>query len=216
MIVTAKIEGRSPLFHHSSRLVNPMLPEVKAFKIVNGITPKKKTDDSRKAEQDLEWLGGLYTDKPVEFSAEDMPPYRVTVAKTDARVVMPGDVVLAMVKRGATMAKNGKNVERGVVPCEEYYPLDYDGPRQVSKLFESAAHRDVRPAVMPSSGSRVMRCRPRFNRWALDFSLEILEDAEITADALKLAVEVAGRNEGIGDYRPRYGRFRLVAWDVTG
>lgn len=56
--------------------------------------------------------------------------------------------------------------------------------------------------------SRVERLRPRFDAWALKFQIEVHDD-QIHPDAVREILEYAGRFCGIGDFRPRYGRFQV-------
>jgi len=70
---------------------------------------------------------------------------------------------------------------------------------------------DRRAVVIPSTKGRVMRNRPRFDEWKLNFQINILDDDEINEKTLKDALDYAGHYIGIGDYRPQkkgmYGRF---------
>jgi hypothetical protein len=65
---------------------------------------------------------------------------------------------------------------------------------------------DKRSVVVPATRGRVMRLRPRFDKWALKFSLEIVED-RIGKATIKEILDFAGTSVGIGDYRPRFGGF---------
>ncbi len=60
--------------------------------------------------------------------------------------------------------------------------------------------------VIPSTRGRVVRYRPMLEDWSLVFELEVLDDT-IPVDVVKMALDDAGRVVGIGDWRPRYGRF---------
>ena len=66
---------------------------------------------------------------------------------------------------------------------------------------------DKRPVVI--NRARIIRCRPRFDKWSLEFSMMITED-QLPIEVLEEILEYAGRYIGIGDYRPRFGRFRIV------
>lgn len=70
---------------------------------------------------------------------------------------------------------------------------------------------DRRAVVIPSTKGRVMRNRPRFDKWTLSFDITILDDDEINNKTLHDALDYAGHYIGIGDYRPQkkgmYGRF---------
>ena len=58
--------------------------------------------------------------------------------------------------------------------------------------------------------ARIMRARPRFNKWALEFKIEF-DDELIGKDKLKEILDFAGQRIGIGDYQQRHtlwwGRF---------
>lgn len=64
---------------------------------------------------------------------------------------------------------------------------------------------DKRPVVI--RGSRIVRQRPMMKEgWELSFTVNIL-DEQLPAEAVKRILEHAGRFVGIGDFRPRFGRF---------
>lgn len=67
---------------------------------------------------------------------------------------------------------------------------------------------DTRPVVIQRA--RVLKWRPRFNQWKLQFKLTILDDHNISVSTLKEILEKAGATKGIGDYRPRFGRFMVT------
>lgn len=60
--------------------------------------------------------------------------------------------------------------------------------------------------VIPSTRGRINRYRPMLKDWSLNFEIEILDD-RVSEIVLKLALDEAGRTKGIGDWRPRFGRF---------
>lgn len=66
---------------------------------------------------------------------------------------------------------------------------------------------DKRPVVI--NRARVVRYRPRFDKWSLEFTMTVIED-QLPLEVLEEIMEYAGRFIGIGDYRPRFGRFRIV------
>ena len=60
--------------------------------------------------------------------------------------------------------------------------------------------------------SRIMRERPRFDKWAISFNIRVI-DTQLASDELKRLLDYAGTNVGIGDYRPRYGRFMVTKFE---
>ena len=57
-----------------------------------------------------------------------------------------------------------------------------------------------------------MRYRPRFDEWELDFRL-IVNDDQIPTEIIRSILEHAGKHEGLGDYRPKYGRFEVIKFE---
>lgn len=83
-------------------------------------------------------------------------------------------------------------------------------PEEIPLIIEGKYEIDARGAVIQRA--RVVRWRPRFNEWKLKFSIDILDDENIAIPALKEILERAGTTKGIGDYRPRFGRFMVTAF----
>jgi hypothetical protein len=86
--------------------------------------------------------------------------------------------------------------------------LDGESP---AKDFEV----DSRPVTIPATKGRIMRHRPRFDRWNANFDL-VIDDNLLDPDmALQLLTE-AGVSYGIGDFRPEkrgpFGTFLVTSW----
>jgi len=69
---------------------------------------------------------------------------------------------------------------------------------------------DVRPVVI--NRARVPAARPRFDKWALEFTIHIV-DPIIDGDALRAILESAGRYIGLCDFRPLFGLFKVVQFE---
>lgn len=69
---------------------------------------------------------------------------------------------------------------------------------------------DIRPVVVQKA--RIMRARPKFNEWALEFEVEIL-DAIIRPENIREFLESAGKYTGIGDFRPLFGLFEVTKYE---
>lgn len=70
---------------------------------------------------------------------------------------------------------------------------------------------DRRPEVV--NRARIMRARPVFKEWELDFTMEIIDD-RANISAIKEILQTAGLYYGLGDRRPRFGRFDVVKFNV--
>jgi hypothetical protein len=80
-------------------------------------------------------------------------------------------------------------------------------PENIPLILKSEYEIDARPVVI--SRARVVKWRPRFNEWSVKFSIDILDDENISVSIVKDILEMAGKTKGIGDYRPRFGRFMV-------
>lgn len=69
---------------------------------------------------------------------------------------------------------------------------------------------DRRPAVIQRQ--RIVKSRPRFNTWEISFTINF-DDTRIKTETLKQVLVEAGKAKGIGDYRPKYGRFEVLKFD---
>lgn len=106
-----------------------------------------------------------------------------------------------IIKRGVVVAPE---CEKGNIPL-----LDKKG-KQYSKWDEIDARRAV---VMRAA---ITRWRPMFYEgWKLRFNIDIIDDENLSAKTLKEILEKAGY-VGIGDYRPRFGRFQVTSWKENG
>lgn len=83
-------------------------------------------------------------------------------------------------------------------------------PEEIPMLSENGYEIDARPVVIQRS--RVVMWRPRFNKWKLQFMIDILDDENISVLVVKEILEKAGATKGIGDYRPRFGRFTVTSF----
>ncbi len=67
---------------------------------------------------------------------------------------------------------------------------------------------DVRRVVVQRAA--VARSRLKVEaRWQLRFDVRVIDD-QLPAEVLKDVLTEAGRSEGIGDFRPKFGRFHVV------
>jgi hypothetical protein len=81
----------------------------------------------------------------------------------------------------------------------------YDGPRTVDGLWKDENHRHVCTVVI--ARQRVPRCRPIFQDWKVT-ATGFLDDGQLNFTELQDIAETAGQLVGLGDWRPRYGRFQ--------
>lgn len=181
MDFTITITGTVPLLMHNGRLCNPLDPATKALKRATG--KRTKTDDDHLEVARLEHAGGLYIDKSGPF--------------------IPQDNVWRALYDAAKKSKRGPKVKEGVVITGDGL-LSYRGPRDVDGLWADENFRHFSPIVVQRA--RVMRCRPIFREWRTKVPGMLDPNVIDLAELIHIA-ETAGQLVGLGDWRPRFGRF---------
>lgn len=75
---------------------------------------------------------------------------------------------------------------------------------------------DSRPVVMPATKGRIMRHRPRIDKWRATFGLE-WDETLMSEDQIKKIVEDMGKRVGLLEFRPAckgpYGRSKVIKWE---
>ena len=71
---------------------------------------------------------------------------------------------------------------------------------------------DTRAAVIGGK-SRVVVSRPVWDKWELEFNIQILDNELIPGDTLKDILIEAGRSQGIGTFRPKFGLFEVIEFE---
>ena len=179
------LRGTAALLMHNSVTVNPLDEQTKAIKKYTG--KRKKTDEDHLMIQRLEWEAGLYHDQTIG-------PY------------IPGVNVETCLRDAAKLTKQGTTVTRAVMVMDDRLPLAFKGPRDIRGLWESN-FKDYR--VVGNQQNAVMRCRPMFAAWEFDVPI-LLEGSLLDAADLRDIAHRAGLMIGLGDYRPRFGRFEVA------
>ncbi len=119
-------------------------------------------------------------------------------------IYQPAEHILgAMVKAGAVFKLEGKKTYKDVVKGGFFVE-----PMKVPHI-KNGLQKDWRPVVIPSTRGRIMKGRGRLDEWELKFDLVCI-DPRAEKDEVLAILKYAGSYIGIGDYRPRYGRFEVV------
>ncbi len=104
------------------------------------------------------------------------------------------------IKMPGSGKKTLKNATRGGVFVTD------DKIRLSNKEYEV----DVRAVVNPSTRGRILRARPLFKEWELEFTLSVINEKDFDVHTIKEILDNGGQYVGIGDYRPKYGRFVVI------
>lgn len=185
--ITLHLTGVAPLLMHAPRTVNPLDPLTVELRKYTG--KRKKTSEDYYTIARLEWEAGMYHDR-------ELGPY------------LPGVNVTTCLRDAGKITKQGTAVTRALVVQQEKVPLLYDGPRGINgrglQDLWDRNYKDTRDAG--NQANRIMRTRPMFPQWEIKVPL-VLETSILDLRDLEDIAERAGLMVGLGDYRPRFGRF---------
>ena len=181
--IVADLVGAAPLLMHNGVLADPTSELAVARARATAKRAKSLADHRHIAA--IEHRGGLWL--------------------KDGRPCIPAEAIEAALVEAGKTRKLGKLVRAGILVGESP-ALRYDGPTQVDALF--ADRRFVHRAGVRVAGRTTMRTRPMFDQWSVTVRvgyLPSLLDEGMVNDLLV----IAGERIGIGDWRPRYGRFSV-------
>ena len=188
---TLRIVGDEPLLMHNARLADPFDPFTKALKA--NTSKRKRTEEDEWDKARIEFQGSLYFD-------EEAGPF------------LPGQNIHRCLVDAAKQTKQGATVTRSLTITSNVNRLEYRGPRDTEGLWDDPAFRSRVSAKV--GVARIMRTRPIFRTWAVEAE-GFFDENLLDLEDLQTIAERAGSTVGIGDWRPRYGRF-LAEVEVRG
>ena len=126
---------------------------------------------------------------------------------------------LSMTKAAASFKVTGKRgksykdlVAANVVIDPEKILFGIENPKDLDTDADKNLYLDLRPVVIQRA--RVVRIRPAFKPgWELGFTINVMDD-ELPSGILQDILTLAGKTVGIGDYRPKFGRFSVAQFEV--
>lgn len=193
---TYRLKGLSPLLLHNGQAIDPLNQYAKEMKRIS--KKRAKTDEDQGLMSRIEWFMSMYHNG----TTDQIQDGEITI-DPGARVTLPATSIEAMLVMGAKKLKLGGSAKAGLI-VEDDAPLEYDGPTDINKLFAAGKHLH-RVAVRVGT-ARVMRTRPIFRVWASRVTV-LFDTAVIDEPQVFDILKAAGQQVGIGDWRPRFGRF---------
>ncbi len=180
-----RITGVAPLLMHNGQLADPLNPHSRS---IAEITSKRKKTDSDHVEMARrEFFGGLYI--------------------SGGRPCIPSEMLEAVIVKGAMKEKRGPAAKAGIL-VEHHAILEYDGPSDPKELWQDERFR-LRVAAKVGT-AKVMRTRPRFDGWTANIEIGFLPGL-LNGREVRSFLVTAGEQIGVGDWRPRFGRFSVGA-----
>lgn len=181
-----KWTGIRPLVMHNGLMADPTNPLVRRIKEITSKGSKKLTDADYEERDRLEWEAGLYWD-------------------SNEGLIMPSDNIERCIQLGAQKSRIGKDVQAAVFCAVPQVAIDYTGPKDKEKLYADPRFT-LRKGVAVQK-ARVIRIRPMIpTGWSMTFDVEF-DDGIVNPKNLLKAMTDAGSLVGLGDWRPKFGRF---------
>jgi hypothetical protein len=185
--IEIRLQGVSPLLCHNGQTADPRNTYAKAMKAVS--SKRKKTDADYDELARLEWLAGLYR------SADDL--------------VIPDYVIESVMIAGAKKSRRGSQAKCGLYTTQ-HATLQFDGKpaaindATLTEMFESGNFTHT--IGVKIGQAKVMRTRPVFRNWSCTAIAQYDPDVLNLRDIEEIASD-AGKFVGLGDWRPKHGRF---------
>jgi hypothetical protein len=177
--------GIRPLVMHNGLMADPTNKFTRRIKEITGKGSKKMTDSDYEERDRLEWEAGFYW-------SDELGP------------VIPSDNIE---RCGAQKSRIGKDVQAAVFCQAPEVKIEYEGPRNKDKMFSD--DRFILRKGVAIVKSRIIRVRPMIpTGWKLTFTLEF-DDTILNEKNLVKAMIDAGALIGLGDWRPKFGRFTV-------
>jgi len=184
-VYQCRITGATPLLMHNGLLADPLNPITKLMKQISGKRDKTEADFAELSR--LEWYGGLYSQ--------------------DGRPCIPGEMIEAMMLEASRKKKKGPQAKAGlIVPLNAL--LEYEGPQDIDEMWKSGQF--IHKIGVRVQKNKVIRTRPIFSQWAATIEIHYLPSLLNKSDIAGF-IETAGEIVGLGDWRPKFGRFEVEA-----
>lgn len=189
--VECTVTGISPLMQHKY----PMPPDV--------LNPKGAIRVSGSRDFSEEWREYLYSTAEGEIY-QPAAHFEAALIKAAMQFRITG-------KRGKSY---GDLFKANVFVSPDQISHHATIPESLDLDADKPLYIDARPVIV--ARARVVRLRPTFKPgWSLSFEINVLDD-QIALDLLNDVLVLAGKAVGIGDYRPRFGRFMITRFEKSG
>lgn len=155
----------------------------------------------------------LASDKEAEMVAYRLDP---ADGQGKGQLYLPAEHFLqALILSGSGLQLTGRGKKTYKSAFKGYIEVlpDYIGLVRTSGDPICDYEIDCRPVRIRATQGKIIRSRPLIKEWRAGFIIQILDDA-IPPEVVQSALEDAGRSKCVGDYRPRFGQFRIVSFDA--
>ena len=180
-----KLKGVCPLLMHNGQTADPINHFSRAIKAISG--KRKKVDADYIEMSRLEWYASIYVNE-------------------ENQIIIPSDNIDATLINGAKKQKLGSVAKSALWVNHDAVLVHSKSGLSIDELWADETTRFIKAVKIGTS--KVMRTRPVFKDWScvIDVDYDELQLNEETVISIFID---AGRMVGIGDWRPRFGRFEV-------
>ena len=189
--IKVTIKGIAPMLQHAPTLVNPMNPLSVEMKKVTG--KRKKTEEDYTEMSRIEFISGAYYNQTDKWH-------------------IPANVIEGLCIKSAKQSKLGTLVKQAILVTDNGTFEFKNQGKAPEQLFSHAEHVDMRVVKLTGSAS-LIRTRPIFPEWKSTFEIHI-DTEKMDVETVKEIIVNGGKYCGIGDYKPRYGRFEVESFNI--
>lgn len=183
-----RLTGVAPLLMHNGRLADQLDEVTKQLKSASK-NAAKGTDSGQERIARLEYAGSLYM-------------------RSDGSLYFPAAAIERALRDGSVGVQKGmKKGFAAAVIVNEDAEFKFKGKQGKTEDELYDAGHLLRVGVKVTT-SRIMRTRPMFKDWSASVVVEYVPTI-VNRAAVLAAAEYAGQVVGIGDWRPRFGRFTV-------
>tara|TARA_R100000781_G_scaffold29924_1_gene21954 strand:- start:655 stop:1302 length:648 start_codon:yes stop_codon:yes gene_type:complete len=199
------VEGVNPLICSNVQSSDPLRTESTFRAIFH--TKRNKTLKDHQALQALDWIQSGYWDNQGQIDIDE--DENTVEFKGFSDPILPGANFLRCLRQGAATGwKKGMDIKRGVVVTNNSL-IDFKGSKKAIDLFKGNKYIN---RAFTKRGVWVSRlCFPD---WKVTFNL-LVNDEIVKKSDLKKYLSMAAVAEGLGTWRPRYGRFKTLEFKET-
>ena len=181
---TIKSDGTNGMLMHSDVTANPLSFFAKELKKVT--SKRKKTDEDHELISRIEFEASLYY--------------------SGGKYVIPQANLEACLLGSAKHYKLGTTIKQAlIIPEDGTFDFEHKDLKPCD-LYNTDQYVDMRTVKVGTA--KTIRTRPLFQNWESTFVC-YLDTDKMNPEQLQQIVENAGNYVGLGDYRPRFGRFTL-------
>lgn len=188
--IKIKITGIRPLVLHNGLMADPTNPYTIAIKKITSKGSKKLTEHDYAERDRLEWEAGLYWSDDI------------------GGIAIPSDNLERCIQEGAKKNRLGKDFAAAVFVQESEVEVIHRLSGKTKERINAEPGYTLRKGVKVQL-SRIIRIRPLIpTGWTMTFTVEF-DESIVNKQAVATALTEAGSLVGLGDWRPKFGRFTV-------